>query len=92
MRKTLKEIAKIIDGEVVGDHSVLITGISGIKEAREGDITFLANPKYAPLAEVTHASAIITSRDEQSLPKPVIRTENPSLAFVKIVEVFLLLP
>ncbi|KPK98164.1 MAG: hypothetical protein AMJ95_05475 [Omnitrophica WOR_2 bacterium SM23_72] len=88
MQKTLKEIAKIIDGEVVGDNSVLITGISGIKEAREGDITFLANPKYAPLAESTRASAIITSREEQSLPKPVIRTENPSLAFVKIVELF----
>ncbi len=88
MRKTLKEIAKIIDGELVGDPGVLITGISGIKEAREGDITFLANPKYAALAETTRASAIITSRDAQSLPKPVIRTTNPSLAFVKIVEVF----
>ena len=88
MQKTLKEIAKIIDGEVVGDNGVLITGIAGIKEAREGDITFLANPKYAPLAQVTRASAIIISRDEQSLSKPVIRTENPSLAFVKIVEVF----
>ncbi|MFH1458594.1 MAG: UDP-3-O-(3-hydroxymyristoyl)glucosamine N-acyltransferase [Candidatus Omnitrophota bacterium] len=89
MRKTLREIAKIIEGEVVGDPDVLITGISGIKEAREGDITFLANPKYATLAETTRASAIITSEDERGLSKPVIRTANPSLAFVKIVEAFL---
>jgi len=85
VKKTLEEIARIIDGEVVGDPDVIITGVSGIKEAEEGDITFLANPKYAPLLEKTHASAVITSRDITSSLKPLIRTDNPSLAFTKIV-------
>jgi UDP-3-O-[3-hydroxymyristoyl] glucosamine N-acyltransferase len=49
MHKTLKEIAKLIDGKVVGDEDILITGVSGIKEAAEGDITFLANPKYSSI-------------------------------------------
>jgi UDP-3-O-[3-hydroxymyristoyl] glucosamine N-acyltransferase len=89
MHKTLKEIAHIIGGEVVGDAETVITGISGIKEAREGDITFLANPKYSNLVETTRASAIVISKDSPlSLTKPVIRTENPSLAFIKIVEAF----
>lgn len=85
MQKTLKEIAKLIDGEVVGNDNVVITGVSGIKEAEEGDITFVANPKYLPLIEKTRASAIITSREVKACPKPIIRTENPSLAFAKIV-------
>jgi UDP-3-O-[3-hydroxymyristoyl] glucosamine N-acyltransferase len=89
VKKTLKEIARIIDGEVVGDPDVIITGVSGIKEAKEGDITFLANPKYAPLLEKTHASAVITSRDVTSSSKPLIRTNNPSLAFTKIVSFML---
>jgi UDP-3-O-[3-hydroxymyristoyl] glucosamine N-acyltransferase len=85
MRKTLKEIAEFINGEVVGNDSIVITGIAGIKEAVEGDITFVANPKYLPLIEKTHASEIITSQDIHSTSRPIIRTENPSLAFAKIV-------
>ena len=63
MRKTLKELAELVNGEIVGDAAVVITGVSGIKEACEGDITFLANPKYLPLVDKTRASAIITGKD-----------------------------
>lgn len=85
MSRTLKEIAEFIGGEIVGDSGTVIAGVSGIKEAKEGDITFLANPKYAPLMEKTHASAIITSREIECSSKPIIRTENPSLAFTKAI-------
>lgn len=89
MQKTLKEIAKLIDGQVVGDGDILITGASGIKEAAEGDITFLANSKYSSLMDKTRAAAIITSSDAQKTAKPVILTENPSLAFAKIISIFM---
>jgi len=85
MHKTLAEIARIVEGEVVGDPAVVITGICGIKEAKPGDLTFVANPKYLCLMDNTAASAIITSRDIKSAPKPIIRTDNPSLAFAKMV-------
>ncbi|MDD5097966.1 MAG: LpxD N-terminal domain-containing protein, partial [Candidatus Omnitrophica bacterium] len=89
MNKTLKEIAKLIDGKVVGDGDILITGASGIREAGQGDITFLANSKYAPLMAKTRASAIITSEDVQNTNKPLIVTENPSLAFAKIISLII---
>lgn len=85
MQKTLSEIAEFLGADVVGNGNIVIKGVSGIKEAREGDITFLANPKYLPLIEKTRASAIITSRDIKKSLKPLIRTDNPSLAFVKTV-------
>ncbi len=85
MRKTLKEIALLIEGEVVGDDSIVITGASGIREAQSGDITFLANPKYMGFIDKTKASAIIVSPEVESNIKPVIRTKDPSLAFAKIV-------
>lgn len=85
MKKTLREIAALVDGEVVGDDSTVVTGICGIKEAQEGDLTFVANPRYLPLMNHTRASAIITSKDVKSAPKPIIRTENPSIAFAKMV-------
>jgi len=85
MRKTLAEIAKLVNGEVIGDTSIVITGVSGIKEAKKGDLTFAANSKYNHLIKETNASAIITSREITSASKPIVRTENPSLAFAKIV-------
>jgi len=84
MRKSLKEIASLIEGEVVGNSDTMITGVCGIKEACEGDITFLANPKYAPFIEKTRASAIITSREIKKALKPIVRTQDPSLAFARI--------
>ncbi len=85
LHKTLNEIAKLIDGKVIGDGDTLITGVSGIKEAADGDITFLANPKYSSLMDKTAAAAIITSAEAQKTTKPIILTENPSLAFAKII-------
>ena len=89
MRRSLKEIAEIIDGDLIGDSEIVITGVSGIKEAREGDITFIANPKYKSLINSTQASAIIISTEEQiKADIPLIQTENPSLAFAKVLEIF----
>jgi len=85
MRKTLKEIAELVEGEVIGDKSIVVTGANGIKEAGPGDITFLSNPKYHSLLNLTSASAVITSREIFDTSKPVIRTDNPSLAFVKVI-------
>ncbi len=84
-----EEIAEIVSGKVIGNPDVTVTGISGIKEATKGDVTFLANQKYIQLLESTQASVIITSPDmniPQGIDKTFILTDNPSLAFAKLVE------
>lgn len=83
----LKEIADLVGGELVGDPSVAISGVAGIKEAGEGEITFLSNVKYIPYLDQTRASAIITFKDTVPGSKPLIRTLNPSQAFTKVVSV-----
>jgi len=88
MQKTLNEIAKLVDGKVIGNGDILITGASGIREATNQEITFLANPKYGLLMDKTKAAAIVTSADAQKTNKPIILTENPSLAFTKIISLF----
>ncbi|MBN2096972.1 MAG: UDP-3-O-(3-hydroxymyristoyl)glucosamine N-acyltransferase [Candidatus Omnitrophica bacterium] len=88
MQKTLAELAKILGGDVRGDGSVVITGVSGIKEAQAGEIAFVANPRYLSLIAATGASAVITDRAVEKANKPLIRTENPSLAFAQVVSLF----
>ena len=85
MRKTLAEVAALIGGKVVGDARTVITGVCGIKEAQEGDITFVANSKYLRFLRHTKASAIITERDVRRQDKPLVYADNPSLAFAKMV-------
>jgi UDP-3-O-[3-hydroxymyristoyl] glucosamine N-acyltransferase len=86
MKKTLAEIAKIVDGEVVGNKALVITGFNSMKEAREGDLTFLGNAKYTPLLKKTKASAILVTKDITQSAKPLIKVKNPSLAFSQIIE------
>ena len=88
MKVTLEAVARAIDGTVVGDGSVEITGVAGIREAREGDLTFLANPKYEPYLELTQASAVIVSENHRSVGKPLIENPHPYLAFLKAVRLF----
>ena len=89
MGKTLKEIASAINGKIIGDENIIITGVCGIKEAQQGDITFLAHLKYESFLKKTHASAIITSKDIKFPGKRIVQTENPSLAFTKVISMFM---
>ena len=86
---TLSEVARLVEGELVGDGALVITGVAGIKEAEEGDITFLSNDKYLPFLRDTKASAVITASTVEVSKKALVRTANPSLAFTKIVSYFL---
>ena len=88
MQKSLAEIAKLIQGRVVGNDALLVKGVSGIREARAEELTFLANPKYIPLAAQTLAAAIIVGKDVLVAGKTVIQTNDPSLAFAQAVALF----
>jgi UDP-3-O-[3-hydroxymyristoyl] glucosamine N-acyltransferase len=88
MRVTLDAVARAIEGTVLGDGSVEITGVAGIREAGEGDLTFLANPRYEPYLELTNASAVIVAENHRSIGKPLIQNPNPYLAFLKAVRFF----
>lgn len=92
MQKSVREIAQIIGGTVEGNENTVITGVAGIKDAKAGDITFLANPKYLPLLASTQASAVIVGPEAPPCKSNVIRTEHPYIAFTRILELFTVQP
>ncbi|MDT8447875.1 MAG: UDP-3-O-(3-hydroxymyristoyl)glucosamine N-acyltransferase [bacterium] len=81
---TLGEIAAQLGAHVVGDANVKITGLSGIAEAKAGDITFLAHPKYKSQVESSQATAIMVGPDVEIEGRNVIQVENPRLAFARL--------
>ena len=90
MSRTLKEIAALVSGDVAGNADAVITGVAGIEDAHEGDITFIANPKYLPFLSRTRASAVIVGRGmEAEAGTALLRVDNPSLAFTKVVSFIL---
>ncbi len=87
MRKTAREIARLLGGEVVGNPDVVVTGLRGLQHAGPGDATFLVRPAFAVHARSSPAAVILVGRDwKEALPATTIRVENPSTAFQKLVE------
>jgi len=88
----LEEIAKRLNCRLDGDGTIEIRRVAGIEEAIEGDLTFVANPKYVPYIKTTGASAIIVEEKFENISKPTLRSHNPYLAFPKAVELFYTAP
>ena len=60
---TLKEIAQLVNGKLIGDEHYKITSPAKIEDAQAFNISFLANEKYLPFIETTNAGAIILSQN-----------------------------
>jgi UDP-3-O-[3-hydroxymyristoyl] glucosamine N-acyltransferase len=88
MGKTLQELADYLGGQVVGDPSAVIMGLGTLDSAVEGQITFLANPKYAAKVASTRASAIVLSPAAEKFGKNCIQVANPHLAFARLLTLY----
>jgi len=89
---TLRQLADLIGGRVLGDPSLVITGIAPIREAAAGQITFLSNPKYAGELATTHASAVILSPRHEGAPVPAalarIIMDDPYYGMCRVIRHF----
>jgi UDP-3-O-[3-hydroxymyristoyl] glucosamine N-acyltransferase len=83
----LSEIAAKVGARLEGSD-VEIDSVAGIGEARAGQLTFIANPKYAAQAKTTKASAVIVDDGFPALQRSTLRTKNPYLAFAEALRLF----
>ena len=85
----LGEIATALNATLEnGDPATEITGVAGIEEAAAGEITFVANPKYAAAAKTTAAAAILVSQDFPAVSCALLRCQNPYLSFARAIDLF----
>ena len=88
MKITLREIALLLGGSVVGDDGVIIENIRPIEEAGQGDITFLANAKYLKQLKTTEASAVLAAPRTQAEGKNLVLVDDPYVAFGRLLNIF----
>jgi len=84
----LDDLAARLGCTLEGAGDLDITGVAGMDEARESQLTFLSNPKYRRKLQSTRAAAIIVAPDVQAPGRTLLRSENPYLAFAKALELF----
>src|SRR5262245_125855 len=81
------QIALLINGKVEGDPNIAVASFGKIEEAKEGELSFLANPKYEEYLYSTKASVIIIN-DNFILKQPVgatlIRVPDAYSAFATL--------
>jgi len=88
----LSELAETLGATLQGDGTVEITGIAGIEDAVAGQVTFVSNKKYIPLAKTTRASAILVEPDFPDSPVATLRIADPYLAYARTIELFYTAP
>lgn len=89
MKFSAKDIAKLINGTVIGDESKSVSTFSKIEEATADSICFFANEKYAQYLPETKAAIILVNHDfTHSVPSTstLIRCANPYEAAAQLLK------
>ena len=84
----LGELAERLGCELRGEATIAIAAIRGLEEAGPGDLTFLANPRYAAQLAATRASAAIVATGSAELSIATLRADNPYLCFARALAIF----
>src|SRR5258708_27227833 len=85
----LADIAKALNARIDNAQpNTEITGVAGIEQAAQGQLTFVSNPKYNAAAKTTKASAVIVAKTSTAINTGMLRSKNPYLAWAKAIELF----
>ena len=85
---TTEKIAKLIDGQVVGDSKAVLKNFAPIESAQPGDLTFAENEELFQRAEQSAATAIIADNRFSSDKKIIIQVVNARVGFAKALALF----
>jgi UDP-3-O-[3-hydroxymyristoyl] glucosamine N-acyltransferase len=88
MSFTAAQIAEKLNGEIVGDGSVQLTGLAPAERARAGELTFAENASYFAAAEQSQAAAILVAGSFVSSSKVLIRVPNARIALARVLPIF----
>jgi UDP-3-O-[3-hydroxymyristoyl] glucosamine N-acyltransferase len=83
---TVRQLAELVHGQVLGDGAVVITAARSLGEAGPGQITFVEDDRHARKLPTCPASAAVVPLTVAANGKPLIRVTDPLGAFVAIVQ------
>jgi UDP-3-O-[3-hydroxymyristoyl] glucosamine N-acyltransferase len=87
MQFTAAQIALLVNGKIEGNAEASVSSFGKIEEAQDGQLTFLANPKYEDYLYTTHASIAIINEGyhlERQVTPTLIRVKDAYSAFAQL--------
>lgn len=87
MKISAEELAALTGGIVDGDPKAVVSSFAKIEEAGKGDLSFIANPKYAHFASETGATILLVSKDfdaPQGLNPTLVRVDDPYAVLARL--------
>ncbi|STX27634.1 UDP-3-O-(R-3-hydroxymyristoyl)-glucosamine N-acyltransferase [Legionella beliardensis] len=88
MSISLHEIAKIVQGVVIGNDDIIVSSLSPIENIAADSLVFADGPENLQAAEQSDAAAILTSQHVTHSTKSIIQTAHPFKAFIQLLDVF----
>ena len=91
MQFTATQIATLLNGTVIGNANSSVTTFGKIEEATDGQLTFLANPKYEEYLYTTKASIVILNTDyilKQPINATIITVTDAYTAFATLLSYY----
>jgi UDP-3-O-[3-hydroxymyristoyl] glucosamine N-acyltransferase len=86
---TLKELAELTRGRLVGNPAHLIRNIADLESASSDEASFLANPRYENVMRTSSAGVILVdSKVNTSDGRNYLIVEEPSRAFQTLIDTF----
>lgn len=76
-------LAEELGCEVAGNPEIKISGVSTLEKARAGELSFLANLKYAPKVKESQASAILATERLTNTSAATLISKNPYHDFAR---------
>lgn len=85
---SLGEIAKVVNGNLIGNPNIEFVGVSPLEDAKEEHLSFVLEEKNSLLAEQSKAVAFIVPKNVKIANKPYIQVENPRKALAQVLSLF----
>ncbi|MBB6429813.1 UDP-3-O-(3-hydroxymyristoyl)glucosamine N-acyltransferase [Algisphaera agarilytica] len=86
---TPQTVAELLEGRLVGDPDLAITGLAEISTAKPGDLTFVGESGYAPRWGTSQASVAIVTEGIELEPgegRALVFVENADLAMARVLD------
>lgn len=91
MEFTARQIAQVINGEIIGNENVTVNSFSKIEEGKPGSISFLANLKYTHYIYNTEASIVLIDKNailEKPVETTLIKVDNAYECIAKLLQMY----
>jgi len=82
-------VAELLDGRLVGEPDLAITGLAEISTAKPGDLTFVGESSYAPRWAASQASVAIVTEGIDLAPgdgKALVFVDSADLAMARVLD------